>query len=1167
MTQIITEEQANKNLRNQRDISHHNYSNTMSIKHLVFITIITFLSTPFANAQSAVYIGSSDDHLWKTIPGKDQGTASASTGTITMVSDSNLFYILDQEQDFRNISLSYNINSLNERSHTGVIVRYVSPDDWVYVGCDLTSDIFGYSAWYVETPSFRKEIARDIAKLYKDFTRSIRIDCIDEAITLRIDNEIAASVNIPGLGAKAGKFGFRAHQGGAAVISDITCKEAQVATFTKMTKTYNIQSGRLEVALSKSFPTPVKYTWKKNVALPANDRLYEYINLNGDFYAVKGSGKQIDKSTVRYSLNVPDVKVDIQVECRIRDHIFETMITKIREGGSFKVYTIGFPGQYLVSMPNTAPGGMLSIAVNEGSDRFFALKDKSRDTINCVAAIAILNNDRVAVSLDNNSIYETKQFVYRCNGDVTSIGNNEWIYRGVDGKTTELPWSKVIFAGDQNSDNVVNWQDGAVALSEIYPDPYGVERVRNSNVTITMNFASEAQFPFLRQLDNIKKVYYLTDGFRQMLELKGYQAEGHDTGHPDYAGHYNTRSGGLKDLQTLVSEAKRYNAYIGLHINESEAHPSAKAYNHQIVTDIPAWKWLDQAYLMNKEEDVLSGSFQNRLDNLKKDLDGLDFIYIDTYREHRYLAYNTAKLFNERGWSVWTEDPSVFNRYGVWIHYHPESKSLISRFVHGTRKDAFANDSLFGGGYDRGAAIGFQGWQNGKDMYRAIRNFYTNQLPYRYLMQSPVIYADPYKLRFRNGTETRRENGVTSMYNNGRLIQKGNVVFIPWSQQNQEKIYHYNPDGGSTSWELPPSWKGVAKVYCYALTETGRMAPEVLPVVDNRITLNAEKDRPYAIYKTEAPGFLVADWSHGSPVGDMGFDSQGFGYWEKTGNPEGVQIAKTPYGQSELKITGSKEAGVSQMLRGLEKGKSYSAWVWVQVNGKRKATLEVLGYGGEPVSASMEETLVLNTQVNSDKRGSYYQLLRVQFTQNTDQANTRLNLSAEATKDTSSVIFDDVRVVETNITSREGYAYYEDFEHVDFGWSGWMLSRPGEAKTHLSERHDPYTDDVIDGNWSLKLLDQGRNGETIRTMPSLIRLAPNTKYRISFQYLAPEKESFQIKAFSSKTKQELMSHPLVGNGLFEATFQTDDSDDCYLSIYQTDKGMLVIDNFGIRLEN
>ena len=108
-----------------------------------------------------------------------------------------------------------------------------------------------------------------------------------------------------------------------------------------------------------------------------------------------------------------------------------------------------------------------------------------------------------------------------------------------------------------------------------------------------------------------------------MLELKGYQSEGHDSAHPDYSGNYNERAGGKDDLAFLAKEARKYNAHIGVHINHSESYPEAKAFNDKIVTDMPGWSWLDQAFFINKEADMLAGTFEKRLNQLKEDVPDL----------------------------------------------------------------------------------------------------------------------------------------------------------------------------------------------------------------------------------------------------------------------------------------------------------------------------------------------------------------------------------------------------------------------------------------------------------------------------------------------------------------------------------------------------------------
>lgn len=1125
------------------------------------------LSVPFGAAAVPL-------DTWTVVRNEKQTTFLTRGDTLQLWAAGDLMVVDTSVRACKNMSLEFTVMSENEKSHIGALVRYVSPHEWIYVGCDLTTDIFGYCYWYVETPQGRKQVATDIAKLYKDYPRRIRVDCEDEAILLRVDGEKAAHFALPWRGYdKAGWAGFRVWDGGAAKVYDVALTDygedllVQVMRFNDNPKR-DLNGAELSADVYNGFPAI--YCWKGKDWVGTGGAGGSGWVINGKYYPVESARPvRVDDSTMTTVCRFPEIQVEMDVRHSVRGNVYEWRVLDIREKGDFRVRTIGLGDNMLIAMPNADTTARLSVAWSEGSDRFWKLSERTKiDTVPVPAAIVILNNDKVAVALDNNSQYESRQFLIQNHPwrKQTEIGSNEWIYRGPDGKITELPYQKVIFADDINGDGKVTWQDGAVALAEVYPDPYGAEMVRNANVTITMNFASEGQYPFLRQLDNIKKVYYLTDGFGQMLELKGYQSEGHDSGHPDYAGHYNERAGGLKDLRVLIDEAKKYNAHIGFHINHSESYPEARAFNDTIVTRIPGWKWLDQAYLINKEADHLNGTFAKRLDDLHRDLPGLAFIYLDTYREHRYWAYRTAKMFNERGWTIWTEDPSVFNRYGTWIHYNPGSNSLISRFVHNHRKDAFGADSLLLGGYGRGADVGFQGWQSGRDMNRAIKNFYTKQLPLRYVMHFPVIYADSAAARFRGGVETRRAAGVTTMYRGGRKVMDGEVVFIPWNPLTEEKIYHYNPVGGMSEWEVPESWADVKTAYLYRLTDRGRVAAGRVAVKEGRVSLSAEAGVPYVLYRTEPADLLPADWSHGSAVRDMGFDSRSFEAWKAVGTRRGVAFEVTPYGQSVLKLSGRKMCGVAQEVEGLDRAKYYHLSAWVQVDGEREASMHVVTPRGDR-KVSVVRTDIPTFVENTDKKGTRWQ--RVEMWLHGDEAFSLVLRAGASASDTAAVRFDDVRLMEAAgpgpaAAKAEGYVYYEDFEHVPFGWGPFMLSRRSSCTSHLSERHDPYTaGDVINGNWSFKTLNEGK-GEILRTMPSLLSFAPGTGYAVEFEYDAPVAGVYRAVVRSAKTGRTLVSEPLDGRGRFAAEFVTDGADDYYFSIVKGGDGMLVIDDFGVR---
>ena len=153
--------------------------------------------------------------------------------------------------------------------------------------------------------------------------------------------------------------------------------------------------------------------------------------------------------------------------------------------------------------------------------------------------------------------------------------------------TLELPSSKVVITKDLNKDNVVDWQDGAIAYRNIMNNPKGAESVPDLVAyRIAMNFASQAQNPFLMTLDGIKKINLHTDGLGQSILLKGYGSEGHDSDHLNYAD-IGKRIGGVEDFKKLLARAREYGAKIGIHVNASETYPESKYFSEAILRKNP----------------------------------------------------------------------------------------------------------------------------------------------------------------------------------------------------------------------------------------------------------------------------------------------------------------------------------------------------------------------------------------------------------------------------------------------------------------------------------------------------------------------------------------------------------------------------------------------------
>lgn len=1084
------------------------------------------------------------------------------TGVLTLKSskEKETFHLFEDDvPKMKDCVIEFDARPLNSESKFGVIVRHRGEQDWVYIGCDLTSDILCYSHWFVSTPKDKKQITKDIAKFYKDYRRHVRVECYGQSVSIYIDGEKIAHCTVPIAGDHEGLIGFRAHGGAEVEISNIryaallSAKEHEVKPGSS-----TLSSEKLDVSFCDHFPVPALYRFKPSGETIKGARVSTHsFVVNGQMYPAETTvSPGADK--IIYKSYLPDIKVGITTQYTVEGNKLCMEITAIEERGDFRVGTIGFPHHDLVTMDNDLPVGRLSVANNVFNDEFYKLSDRKNDETSMYGSIAILDNGKCAVTIDNNSIYNGKQVCFRTSrqeGDsgYTSLFSNEWIYRGITGETLPLPRQSVIFTGDENGDGAVDWQDGAIALSREYPEPYGADQIRNSYASIAMNFASCAQYPFLRILDNVKKFYLATDGFGQMIELKGYQSEGHDSGHPDYAGNYNNRAGGLRDLKILTEKAAAYNASIGVHINQSESYPEAHAYDREIITDIPGWSWLDQAQLINKERDVMRGTFEKRLKDLKNDLPHLGFIYIDTYREHRYLANKTARIFNEHGWSIWTEDSDIFFREGVWIHHPGKTQSMISRFVNHRFRDGYSRHPLLLGGYSRSADIGFMGWQKGRDFNNVIHRFFTEQLPYRFLMKHSLMKLDEEKAGFSGDVETFLKGEQHHISLEGNEIKRGNVVFIPWrSSDDKEKIYHYNPDGGTTTWTLPGSWRDRKTLKLYLLDDSGRHFKQELAVDQNhQVNIDAQPKQGYVLYRHDAPAQPAVAWGEGGPVVNPGFDGGLAGWKSVEGKPV---IEKTPYGQSLLRLA---EKGTAAQDISLPPGE-YSVSVWCQVSGEGEARLS---FGNE--SYCIRESTVKNFTDNSDRYNTFFQRIKLPVTHK--GGKVALKLSFLADDDSSFADFDDVRIVAQKKRTVTNNRYFEDFEDVDEGWGPFIAARPSAYKTHLSEFHSGYTNDTIEGRYSLKTWKEG-NGEVYRTSPAILRFKPEHEYAMRFLYKATNDGVYRVVVRSKKDDREVLNEILNGEGTFNGQFTTGKAADYYVVITKNGDGMFVMDNFMIEGE-
>ncbi|MFJ6014658.1 endo-alpha-N-acetylgalactosaminidase family protein [Streptomyces sp. NPDC092952] len=894
-----------------------------------------------------------------------------------------------------------------------------------------------------------------------------------------------------------------------------------------------IRSAQLAVSVAEDFPRVLAYTDRAGGGqLFGSTRPVTSVTLNGTAYPVKLKGApRITASAARYTLTftgLPGVEIDASLSVAGRATTFK--VTAVRDTGAFRVSTIDIPGHDLVSVGSTDPGAATAFTtLDNDSTRTADVFGKvtaatPADKAPAGATYALVNTSTLAAAVESNSSYDKPsgatggddaRFWHQARtaddgGVRVGVWSGQWTYRG-DGASEpesgdDLPWAKVVVTPDANGDKTVDWQDGAVAFRTIGVKAPGSSETPDRVVThIPFNFASQATHPFLRTLDDVKRVSLATDGLGQLAVLKGYASEGHDSAHPDYGGDYNKRAGGLKDLNTLLKDGKKWGATFGVHVNATEAYPEAREFDEKLVDKTkPGWNWLGQSYYIDQRRDINSGDLARRFQQLRDETDrNLDFLYIDVYYTHGWIADKTLRAVQKQGWNVGSEWSDKFERGTLWSHWANDLdyggatnkglNSKIIRFIRNGERDTWNNDPVLG----QTAISEFEGWTGETDWNAFYDNIWQRNLPAKYLQQQRITRWDGNDVTLTGGVRGTVEDGKRTFYDHGRKVLSGTGYLLPWD--GGKKLYHYNKSGGTTTWSVPSN--GTYTVY--ELTDNGRVRTGTVKPVDGKVTLTAKAGQPYVLYPRQAPKAADPKWGEGTPVADPGFNDKALTAWTKTGTAGRDTDSR---GRNSAALTGSAPAALAQRVGGLVPGKRYTASALIEVQpGKTRHT--TLSIGGK--SVAVDRSTVKDQVAASDWHGSWFQRAKVNFTA---PADGRATLRIEAAGgSTATVRADDVRIVANAPKTAPGTVVHEDFEDVDQGWGPFLKGDAGgstDPRTVISQLHAPYTqagwngklvDDVIGGKESLKSHEENA-GLVYRTAPWTVPMADGHRYEIAYDY-------------------------------------------------------------------
>ncbi|MEU0987024.1 endo-alpha-N-acetylgalactosaminidase family protein [Streptomyces sp. NPDC005953] len=908
-----------------------------------------------------------------------------------------------------------------------------------------------------------------------------------------------------------------------------------------------LRSAELDVTVDSGFPRILAYTHRESGArLYGQEDPITSVLIDSVARTPERVTARARRDHVSYTLGFGPTEIDVEI--RVDGWQVHWRVTRIEDSGALPVGTLQIPDLALLSVRSDQPGAVLHAA------RIHLDKAASGDTLVRLTphtpaearptgcAYAVVAHDRLGGAIETNTVWDKPTSAAGTtweNGRLwrqTLVGDGyvkaqlvpgQWTHRAATAPadaTEPLPYATVVITRDRGGDGIVDWQDAAIAFRDIMVTPLGADEQHLRVVPhIPFNFASQATNPFLATLDQVKRISLATDGLRQYTLLKGYQSEGHDSAHPDYAGNHNKRAGGLTDLNTLLREGQKWNSDFGVHVNATESYPVANAFSETLVDKSnEQWDWLDQSYRIDQRRDLVSGDIVRRFADLRAETHpALNMLYIDVFRESGWTSDRLQRALRDQGWQITTEWGHGLERSALWAHwateidYGPDTSrginSRLIRFIRNHQKDVFADKWPTLLGIPR--TSNFEGWVGKIDWPAFYELIWTHSLPAKYLQAHPIKRWDEHEITFFGPTSVSDADGSRKITTDGRLVYRGGTYLLPWEPRratDPTKLYHYNPTGGTSEWRLPRGWQRRSRVALYRLTDQGREHIEDLRVRSGgRITIDAEPGQPYVVHRTRQPAQPDPDWGQATPLHDPGFTSGTLDGWRTTGP---ASVALSAIGDYELVIAAGAAATVSQRLTRLKPG-SYAASVQVEIGAtageRRRASLEVRTSDGVRAENWTDISTAVNYVAADRKHGTRFQRMFTHFT--VPEGGGPLTLTLHAAAGEARVRFDNVRIVAARPTRKPGTVAYEDFENVPQGWGVFVKGDAGGAtdpRTHIAQRHAPFTqrgwngkaiDDVIDGTESLK--SRGENeGLVYRTVQHLVRFEPGRRYRVQFRY-------------------------------------------------------------------
>ena len=687
---------------------------------------------------------------------------------------------------------------------------------------------------------------------------------------------------------------------------------------SKRVNSLSLENDVLKVDLDPHFPRILKYLFKPNGGvlygyLPEEPGIIEINGIRFDPKSFRVEAK-FSKDAAEYVLRlyIPNGYISFDVSFRLEGNTVVMVVDNVKEKCfNFLLHTIYFPTHRLLA--GKASDGAyifrpefyrLSWYREKGKGLFLwrgdsagKVSDFQPENDPVETFWAMVYTDKVLGTIYNSTpIFPLRtQLTGYCGYDDNrlmanefSIWNSPYHYRVQDEIFSPFT-CKIGLVDDLNEDCQVNWMDGARWLRKYIPDAnllYDnsfIYKIGCARAPSKSKPTPTVLTTFDECLEIIKKIYFLTNGAKQIVYLVGWQHEGHDSKYPDLSV-VNPLCGGKEKLIHLIKEAKKYNAIVSLHVNFDDAYQDSPAWDPEIICidregDLQKWEIFhdEQAYHISHYKDCKKGSAFRRIDGLLEMLPIEQTIHLDAFRytneswdpdgykdmltEFLLGFCKIVDYFKRYGIDVTTEGycPGL-ERSGISVYWHLETPKW--RFIHLLmhRKWHCGNRNVFRkrGVDDPPERIIF-GESGGADFHKGtpitfiVDGYYLKTLLHNYLHKYEMlnISENEEQLIIKYGekciAKLEKNSGNILVMDGSLITAKDDDRFIPI---NEREILAYSKGGGSKKWKFPDGWSNKEKIRIFRLTEFGREEEEDFTITqNNEIALYFEPQQPYIIIR------------------------------------------------------------------------------------------------------------------------------------------------------------------------------------------------------------------------------------------------------------------------------------------------------------------------------